>query len=82
MIELIKEVNNRRLYLKLGFGSLFDFVTKDLGYEPGSAMRRIQAARIVSEIPEVKGKIEDGRLSLSVISQVQSFIKKEEVTKG
>lgn len=82
VIELIKEVNDRRLYLKLGFGSLFDFVTKDLGYEPGSAMRRIQTARMVSEIPEVKSKIEDGRLSLSVISQVQSFFKKEETIKG
>lgn len=82
VIELIREVNQRRLYLQLGFASLFDFVTKDLGYEPASAMRRIQAARMVSELPEVKNKIESGSLSLSVVSQVQSFFKKEETAKG
>lgn len=82
VIELIREVNERKLFLKLGFGSLFDFVTKDLGFEPSSAMRRIQAARIVSELPEVRNKIENGCLSLSVVSQVQSFFKKEESLKG
>lgn len=82
IIELIREVGERRLFLQLGYSSLFDFVTKDLGYEPSSAMRRIQAARVVDQIPEVKSKIEDGSLSLSVISQVQSFFKREESTKG
>lgn len=37
--------------------------------------------QLLNEI-RVKVKIEDGRLSLSVISQVQSFIKKKEAVKG
>ena len=82
VVELIKEVSRRKLFLSLGFGSLFDFVTKDLGFEPASAMRRIQAARLVSEIPEVQEKLESGSLSLSVASQAQTFFRKEEQRLG
>ncbi len=77
VIELIAEINRRKLYLDSGYGSIFDFVTQDLGYEPSSAMRRIQAARAILEMPELKAKIADGSLSLSVISQTQSFLRKK-----
>jgi hypothetical protein len=82
VIELIQEVMRRQLYLQLGFGSLFDFVTKDLGYEPASAMRRISAARLIQQIPEVKTKIQNGSLKLTVVAQAQSFFKKEEAATG
>ncbi len=82
VIELIAEINRRKIFLKLGFSSLFDFVTKDLGYEPSSAMRRIQAARAISEIPELKEKIADKSLSLSVVSQGQNFLNKKASDSG
>jgi hypothetical protein len=82
VIELIQEVMRRQLYLQLGFGSLFDFVTKDLGYEPASAMRRISAVRLIQQIPEVKTKIQNGSLKLTVVAQAQSFFKKEEAATG
>ncbi len=82
VIELISEINRRKIFLKLGFSSLFDFVTKDLGYEPSSAMRRIQAARAISEIPELREKIADKSLSLSVVSQGQNFLNKKASDSG
>ncbi len=82
VIELIAEIDRRKLYLDLGFGSIFEFVTKDLGYEPTSAMRRIQAARAISEMPELKAKIADRSLSLSVVSQAQSFLRKKANDQG
>ncbi len=82
VIELISEINRRKIYLKVGFSSLFDFVTKDLGYEPSSAMRRIQAARAISEIPELREKIADRSLSLSVVSQGQNFLNKKASDSG
>ncbi len=82
VIELIAEINRRKIFLKLGFSSLFDFVTKDLGYEPSSAMRRIQAARAISEIPELRKKIADRSLSLSVVSQGQNFLNKKASDSG
>ena len=78
VVNLICEVDRRRLYLPLGFGSLFDFVVQKLGFEEGAALRRISAARLIQAVPEVEQKLSQGRLSLSVLSQAQSFFRKEE----
>ncbi len=77
VIELIAEILRRKAFLDFGYGSIFDFVTQDLGYEPSSAMRRIQAARAILEMPELKAKIADHSLSLTVVSQAQSYLRKK-----
>ncbi len=77
VIELIAEILRRKVFLDFGYGSIFDFVTQDLEYEPSSAMRRIQAARAILEIPELKAKIADHSLSLTVVSQAQSYLRKK-----
>jgi hypothetical protein len=82
VIDLIRITEDRRLFLELGFASLYDFVTKDLGYEPSSAMRRITAARLVREIPQVREKIADKTLTISVLSQAQAFFTSERQTSG
>ncbi|HUV35864.1 MAG TPA: hypothetical protein VMX58_02885 [Patescibacteria group bacterium] len=46
------EVDQRRLYLLLGFGSLFEFCTDHPGYTKSSAGRRIRAARYTDRFPE------------------------------
>lgn len=78
VIQLIREVEMRRLFLELGYGSLFDYVTKELGYEETSAVRRISAARLIKVIPELEQKVAEGRLSLSSLNQAQSFFRREE----
>ncbi len=80
VIELISQVDQRKLFYRLGFPSLYDFVTQDLGYEPASAMRRIQAARLLQDLPEVKEKIEAKVLNLTVISKAQSYFRKKDLT--
>jgi hypothetical protein len=76
VIKLLSELDRRRYYLELGFSSLFDFATRDLCYEEGAAVRRIQAARLLTEIPEIEVKIASGELGLSSISQAVSFFRK------
>jgi hypothetical protein len=51
--------------------------TKHFGYCAGSAMRRINAMRLMEAVPAVEAKIESGELSLSVASEVQSFFYSE-----
>ncbi len=82
VIEFISEIELRKIHLHLGFASMFDFVTKDLGYEDASAMRRIQAARAIREMPELKEKIADRSLSLTVVAQAQNFLRKQEQSSG
>jgi len=67
----IKEIDSRRTYLELGFGSLFEYLVQGVGYSEGSAQRRIDAARLLKEIPEIAEKIQSGQIKLNQISLVQ-----------
>jgi hypothetical protein len=75
LIESIAEIDRRKLYADLGFGSLWDFVTRELGLSESAAYRRIQAARLLQKAPEVKASLESGALSLSNAAKVQEFQK-------
>jgi hypothetical protein len=77
LIEHLEEIQRRRLYAELGYTSLWDFATRYLGLSEGAAQRRIQAMRLVREVPEAKAAIETGALSLSNAAKVQSFRQNE-----
>ena len=71
LIEHLLEIDDRLLYLELGFGSLFEFAVKELGLSEGSAHRRISAMKLARDIPEVKEKLESGKITLSNAAKVQ-----------
>ena len=50
----LREVEHRRLYAEQGYSSLFDYVTRGLGYAEGSADRRISAMRLLKDLPEIE----------------------------
>jgi hypothetical protein len=77
VIRLFEEIQSRRLYLKYGFPSLFEMATKHFGYCAASAMRRINAMRLVRDVPEAFEKIESGELSLSVVNELQTYFQQE-----
>jgi hypothetical protein len=52
-------------------------VTKELGYDETAANRRITAARLSRQIPEIENKVAEGKLSLSNLVQDQIFFNKE-----
>ncbi|MBY0384572.1 HNH endonuclease, partial [bacterium] len=76
------EIDRRKLYLEKGFTSLFDYLTKDFAYSPGAAMRRIDGARLLREIPEITEKIESGSLTLSQANQIQRAARDFKKTKN
>ena len=67
----IKEIDSRKAFLELGFGSLFEYLVHGVGYSEGSAQRRIDAARLLKEIPGIAEKIQSGEIKLNQISLVQ-----------
>jgi len=71
----LQEVQRRRLYCELGFGSLFQYCVKQLGYSEDQSYRRINALRIVKEMPEIQMQIAQGELSLSTLGVAQSLFK-------
>lgn len=71
----LQEVHRRRLFCELGFGSLFQYCVKQLGYSEDQAYRRINALKLIREIPEVHEQIAKGELTLSSLSVAQSLFK-------
>lgn len=78
LLNYLEEIERRKLFLEMGHSSLFDFVTKELGYSESAGYRRIQAMRLLKNIPAVGKKISDGTLNLTTAAQLQTFIKSEE----
>jgi len=77
IVEVIAEVDRRKLFLDLGHTSLFSYLTAELGYTPASAQRRIDAARMLSSVPEMKCDIESGALNLMQISVVSQSLRQK-----
>lgn len=81
VLKHFAEVERRKFYCDLKYGSLFDYAVREFGYSNGAAARRIKSMRAMLEMPEIEAKIESGALSLTNVSQAQSFfydIKKTE----
>src|SRR5579859_5482229 len=77
VLHHLREVERRRLFVDLGYASLFEYCLRDLHYCESSAQRRIESMRLLKDFPEIEQKIESGSLSLSVISQAQRFFRQE-----
>lgn len=71
ILECIAEIDARKLYLEKAYPNLYEFLIKEFGYSPSAAVRRIESARLLCEVPEVSKKIESGALNLSQLSQLQ-----------
>ncbi len=77
ILQLIAEVDSRKLYLKLAYPSLFEYLTKELGYSFGSAQRRIDAARLMQDVPDLNEKLESGLLNLAQVSVLQKSLREK-----
>jgi hypothetical protein len=73
ILHHIKEIDRRRLYADLKQPSLLDLVVHELGYPRDQAVRRIQAMRMMREIPEVEEMMDSGELNLTHVGIVQSL---------
>jgi len=76
----LREVERRRLYAKMAYSSLFEYVVKELKYSESAAQRRISSMRLLKEIPVIESKVQSGALTLSALSQAQTFFRQEKET--
>lgn len=79
---LVRLADERRVYLELGFSSLFDWMTKGLGYSESAAGRRIASARLIRAVPRIAEKIESGALNLTTLAKTQAAIRAQEKVTG
>jgi HNH endonuclease len=78
----LREIEARHLFAELGFSSLYEYCTKELGYSESSAWRRISAMRLLKDVPEIEEQLLDGRMTVTTLSQVQSFLLQEKKQKN
>src|SRR5262245_3984400 len=78
-IAYLVEVEHRSLHLKAACSSLFDFCVRRLGLSEGAAYRRITAARLVKDHPQLLARIETGEVHLSTLTLLRDHLTVENV---
>lgn len=70
----LNEIERRKLHLKLGHSSLFDYCTAKLGYSASAAVRRIRTARCVARFAGVYDLLAKNEVNLSTIAQASRVL--------
>ena len=78
IVDHLREIEARSLHLERGFGSLFDYAVTELGYTSSAAWRRIQAMHLSSQIDGVHERLDDGSLTVTAATQLQTAIERNE----
>jgi 5-methylcytosine-specific restriction endonuclease McrA len=68
------EIERRRLHLKQGYASMFEYCTTGLGYSASAASRRIRTARCVARLPQVYSLLESNEVNLSTVCLVSRIL--------
>lgn len=74
LLAYLGELDQRRLYLDLGFPSLHAYCMSALGMCEATAGRRITAARVCRKFPEVLARIARGELHLSAVCSMSPHL--------
>jgi len=82
VLRHLKEIEDRRLHLDLGFKSLFEYCYIQLKYSRAESYARIASMRLMKDVKTVEEKIETGKLSLTHAVDLFSSINKNERETG
>lgn len=78
LIDDLRELHARKLYLAYGYPSFHEFCTKELGMSDDSAWRRIKAASLVDQFPDVvKPLIAERKVHLTGLALLSRVITPE-----
>lgn len=67
LIAHLAELDRRKLYRELGYGSLFSYCTEALGLSEHATFNRIEAARASRSYPAILDRLADGGANLSTV---------------
>lgn len=77
LIDVIQEVEERRVFITQGRSSLFNYVVEDLGLSESRGYSLITVARKAREVPLLKEKIGLGAITLSSARKIASVLTSE-----
>jgi hypothetical protein len=81
ILHHLREIEKRRLFCDLGYKSLFDYTVSELKYSEGQASRRLNAMRLIKDLPDMEAKVASGELSLSNAQKAQSVFNQIDANK-
>ena len=73
----INEVELRQLHAKQGYRGMHHYLTSKFGYCESSAYQRINAARILKQVPVLSEKLEAGEIKLTQLVKFQQCVRQE-----
>ncbi len=76
----LAEVDRRDLYVGYGYSSLSEYCVSHLGYGESSAWRRVSAARVVKNFPEVSDLLKKDQLTFSGVILLTGALRPENKT--
>jgi hypothetical protein len=74
LIRYLAEVEDRRLHLRAGYSSMFEFCTEKHRLSEGETFRRLTAARLSRRFPLVLELLESGALHLSALVPLRDHL--------
>jgi hypothetical protein len=77
VLDEVMELEKTRSFLNKS-SSLYGYMTTELKYSEGAAMRRIQAARVIIKFPEVRELLRTRMVSLCTLSLVSTELLRKE----
>lgn len=77
VLRHLREVEIRRLFVDLGYSSMYAYCIKHLKYSENKTSSRLASARLMTELPEIEEQIETGCLNITTLSKVQTFMRTE-----
>ena len=78
----LKEIKTRRVYNWLGYPSMFDMLIKYYKLSEAGTYQRLNALKIIESVPEAQNLLVSGDVSMGTLSEMQSFINKQEKATG
>ncbi len=74
LVDIIQKIDAAKIFRKLGFASLYEYVNQGLGLSESVSYSLINVSRKSMAIPELKSAIQQGSLSISQAKRITSVI--------
>ena len=82
LIWHLEEIQARKLFISMGYASLFECLIKHFKYSETTAYGRLSVLKIIKDVPTVGEALNSGELNITNLTLAQSFIKKQEKENG
>lgn len=80
IVSCLREVSQTRFYLRLGYSSLFSYLTEHFKHPPATAQRWIDNVRMTQAEPLIQKGLEAGELNLTQISVLAQAVREKKKT--